>query len=57
MTKVRMTTPCPKCGDNTWDGPRFKSTFYPKYIGECLTFECNTCRYVTVVPCLDAEKE
>jgi hypothetical protein len=57
MTKVKISTPCPKCGDNAWDGPRFKSTFYPKYIGECLTFECNTCRYVTVVPCLDAEKE
>jgi hypothetical protein len=57
------TTPCPKCGEPEWRGPRYSFTEYRSGrdakpdIQESLSYSCSTCNYTTALPTLDAPVE
>lgn len=56
--------PCPKCGDESWMGPRFQGAMLINQrdaadgmSAETMIYNCGTCQYQVKVPPLDAAQQ
>lgn len=56
---VTPKEPCPKCGNDIWEGPRYKRNHampQQRDFREWLEFFCQECRYTIELACADAGK-